>query len=75
MKKSFYKIIEENTEQIVAIVSHGDPLAFLIDAIEHPEREVKSIRILINQPDYPQKGQAVKIILDENGKFVSKEFI
>lgn len=75
MKGVFDKVISENTGKTVALVSHGDPMVLLIDAIEHPEREVKSINILFKQPDYPQKGEAVKVVLDEKGRFVSKEFI
>jgi len=75
MKKVLFKITDNNFGKNIAIVSHGDPLQFLIYALGHPEeKRVLPMNVLVKD-NYPQKGQAVKIILDQNEKLIEKEYI
>lgn len=74
MIKAFDKIVKENKGRTVAILSHGDPLRFLLYKIENPKMKVLPMNVLV-KTDYPKKGEAVKIVLDNNDNFIDKEFI
>lgn len=70
----FDAVIKENPGSVSAIVSHGDPLRFLIYTIEHPGEEVPSMSILY-KTSYLQKGGAAKVIVGSNGQFESIAYI
>jgi len=73
MRNVFDKVVEENQGQIVAIVSHGDPIRFLIQNLEHPNQETPSMHILV-KTKYPKKGRAIKVLV-ENDKIKEIEYI
>jgi len=74
MENAFRNIVKSNKGKTVAIVSHGDPIRFLLYRLDHLGEKVPSVSTLIDE-EYVQKGKAVKIIVDETGKVVEKTFL
>lgn len=74
MKKTFDLVISENKSKTVAIVSHGDPLGFLLYKLTNPG-EVMPFSSILKKTEFIQKGEAVKIVLDNEGKILEKELI
>ncbi|RJQ36269.1 histidine phosphatase family protein [Candidatus Microgenomates bacterium] len=74
MRSAFYKIAKENKGKTVGMVSHGDPIKFLIYVLQHPGEIVPPMYVL-TKDNYPQKGQAVKVVLDENDKVLEMNFV
>lgn len=74
MTRTFYKIAKENNGKTVAILSHGDPLRFLLYRLDKPSGKVPGMNILI-KTGYPKKGEAVKVVLNKNLKVVEKVFL
>ncbi len=62
------KVIKTYPGKTIFIVSHGDPLAWLIWKLLHPTDPIPSI--LDIQDTYPQQGQARQVLFDENGKLL-----
>lgn len=71
VKDAFKKIVIKNKGGSLVIVSHGDPLQFLLYFLLNPGKKVPSMNILANK-NYPPKGSAVKLTLDENLKVIEK---
>lgn len=59
----------------VALVSHGDPIRFLLYKLENPDSTVIPGMNVLSKTDYLPKGHAWKLSLDEQGNFLSKELI
>lgn len=74
VKDVFKKIVLKNRGKVVAIVSHGDPIQFLLYALSNPEEEVSSMNILINK-NYPPKGSATRLIVDDQMQILNRELI
>ena len=74
MKNVFDKVFKENVGKTVAIVSHGDPIRFLLYRLQHPFEEVPSMHVLVHT-NYPKKAEAVKLVIDTQEKLVSMQFI
>ncbi len=74
MSGVFDTVVRENRGGVSAIISHGDPLRFLIYALEHPGENVLSMNILY-KTSYLQKGGAAKVIVGSNGQFESIAYI
>lgn len=69
----FQNVLQENKNHCVAIVSHGDPLRFLIEKITHPDKEMPPMSKLTGT--YIEKGEARKYIYDENMQIMEKQTI
>lgn len=74
MKDTFNSIVKENKGKTAIIVSHGDPLQFLLYVLTNPDKKVPSMNILAGE-SYPTKGSATKLVLDENAKLIDREVI
>lgn len=74
MKKTFDLVVRENEGKIVAIVSHGDPLGFLLYKLTNPEEVMPYISIL-KKTEYMNKGEALKIVINGQGDIIQKELI
>lgn len=61
---------ESNGEETIAMISHGDTLSALRWSLTH-STPPRSYREMV-QAFYLQKGEALKIILDENLKFIGE---
>lgn len=59
---------------VSVIVSHGDPIAFLVDALLHPGKPLRSI-IALRNDTFLQKGQAWRIVCDMHGNVVSRSVV
>lgn len=59
---------------IICMVSHGDPLAFLVDAFHHSGKQSSTIEEL-KKDIYLLRGEAWRIVLDEEDTLVSTERI
>ncbi len=74
MKKVFRKIVSGNKGKIIVIISHGDPIQFLLYSLEHPTVEIPSMDTIANQ-NYPPKGSVVRLVIDENGSLTKKTIL
>lgn len=74
MKRAFDKAVSENTGKCVAIVSHGDPIWFLLHNLLSPQVPIPLPSVFRHQ-DYPEKGSAVRIIVSGNFEIMSKEVV
>lgn len=74
MRRAFSKMVSENAGRSIAIVSHGDPIQFLLFKIKHPGEPVPPMNILASK-DYPPKGSAERLTVDEDGKVLDTERI
>lgn len=74
MKKTFDRIVKNNLGKTVAIVSHGDPIQFLLFKLSNPNKKVPSMSILVNE-NYPPKGRATKIVVNEKGVVTERKLI
>jgi broad specificity phosphatase PhoE len=66
--------IESFYNGIICIVSHGDPLAFLVDALHHSGKQTQTIDEL-KKDIYLLRGEAWRIILDETLRISESERI
>lgn len=74
MYEVYDRIIRNNQGKNVVIVSHGDPIRFLLFAIEHPDEIAPSMHILA-KTEYPNKGAVVKITVGDNFEYLGKEVL
>ncbi len=74
LKKVFKKIALKNKGNRVAIVSHGDPIQFLLYYLLNPGKIIPSMNILASK-NYPPKGSAVKLVLDKNLDVIERAII
>lgn len=74
VKNAFEKIFSENKGRVIAIVSHGDPLQFLLYALFHPGEKIPSMNVLAKQ-NYPPKGSAVQLVIDDRMKILNRKEI
>lgn len=73
MMKSFKEIVEMSQGTIPLIVSHGDPIIFLLFCLENPGKKLPPVGEIIRLGYRLNKGYAVKLILDESLKVVLRE--
>lgn len=66
------KAVKQYQGKTVFVVTHGDPSAFSMWRLLHPEGELPSISELAKN-EYLKKGEAFRIVFDGNGKVVEKE--
>ena len=74
MLREVKKIREENIGKTVIVISHGDPLRFLLYGLNNPDKPIPLIGKL-KRSYYPEKGEGWKMVFDENGKIIEKEAI
>lgn len=74
MERTFWKIAKKNKGKISLIVSHGDPLRFLLFRLFNRNSPVMPISKEIDS-NYVAKGQGVKLILDKAGKIIEKKYL
>ena len=75
MFRAYQKAIS-NISDSIALVSHGDPILFLLYKLENPDSsEIPMADIIKNTIDYLSKGHAWKLLLDEKANLLSKEII
>jgi hypothetical protein len=58
-------MVEQYSEKTLFFVSHGDPIAFLGWVLLHPGENMPVAIELEHSLNYPQKGEAWKIIINE----------
>jgi broad specificity phosphatase PhoE len=72
------KIVKEAVDtyagSIVCLVSHGDPLAFLVDGLHHGGKHTTTIDIL-KKDTYLLRGEAWRVVLDDELKLIETERI
>lgn len=74
MKEAFFDIFHKEKEHIFAIVSHGDPIRSLIHVLEYPSKPFSGVEGFYRH-DYLKKGEAWKLILNEQGNLLQKTLI
>lgn len=67
-------IKQDHRGKTVFVVGHGDPFAFTIWRLLHPEGNLPSIATLLKDA-YLDKGEAWKIVLDRKGRVLESEII
>lgn len=72
---SFYTKAISSGKNCIALVSHGDPIRFLLYKIENPNSSSIPGMDVLSKIDYLPKGRAWKLSLDDKGNFLSKELI
>lgn len=73
VKNAFFKILKSNQGKTIIILSHGDPIRFLLFCLLNPGKKVPPI-IKLAKEFFPAKGSAVRLVL-ENGRVLEKEYI
>jgi 2,3-bisphosphoglycerate-dependent phosphoglycerate mutase len=71
---AFTQIISAETE-VPLIVSHGDPIIFLLYILENPGKRIPPVGKIIDMGYRIEKGQGFILTLDDSGKPISKELI
>ena len=66
------EIRKKHRGETVFIVGHGDPLAFSLWRLLHPEGKLPSI-VELGKSDYLKKGEARKFVFDEAGRVLENE--
>lgn len=74
MLKIVEQIRRENAGRTVAVLSHGDPLRFLLFCLENPDKPIPPMGELL-QSYYPQKGEGWKMVFDKNGKIIERQLV
>lgn len=69
MKGVIAGILEQHKGETVFVVSHGDPTAFTMWNLTHPDEPLPTIAELAKN-NYLKKGEAWKIVFDEPGKVI-----
>lgn len=72
MQKVFEKVANENQGKTVAIVSHADPLRLLLYRLENPGKKAPFVFKLLDN-DLINKGQAMKLVVDDKNKILEKK--
>lgn len=68
------KIVMENKEKLIAVVSHGDAIRTLIFRLEHPDKKIPTMAELFAY-DYLDKGEAWCVTFDDEIHLIEKEYI
>ncbi len=72
------KVVKEAMQMykqgIICLVSHGDPLAFLVDALHHEGKQTATIDEL-KKDTYLLRGEAWRVVLEPNMKVIETERI
>jgi len=72
VKRAFFEIFKKNEGKTIIIVSHGNPIYFLLFYLLNPLKKIPPMKVLLR--NYPEKGSAVKLVI-EDGKVLEKEYI
>lgn len=70
-----YKKAVAQNKKCIALVSHGDPIRFLIYRLENPDSSTIPGMNMLEKTDYLPKGHAWKLFVNEYGSLLSKEII
>lgn len=69
------KILHEEKKENVAIISHGDPLRFLLCKILHPEeKEIPPVWSLPTEY-FLRRGEVLRLVVDDVGKVLDQKRI
>lgn len=60
--------------QVSAIVSHGDPIAFTVDALLRPGKPLRAIAEL-REDTYLQRGQAWRLVCNESSQVIARSIV
>lgn len=74
MYEGFGDLVRRNQGKTVALVSHGDPIRFLMFRLEHPAGEIPNMSIL-SKENYLKRGEAFCVTLDDEGNMVETELL
>lgn len=74
IRNAFFKIIRKNSGDIIAIVSHGDPIAFLLYTLMRPNGTMPQAWELEGK-SYPKKGSVVRLLLSSDGNLLKKDVL
>jgi broad specificity phosphatase PhoE len=78
MMSAINDVLGKRQGKTVFIVSHGDPTAFAMWQLLNPGKSLPSLRELTNEKGrvvYLEKGEAWRILFDEDGSVVEHEHI
>lgn len=78
MVESIKGIFKKHKGKTIFVVSHGDPTAFAMWQLLNPGKSLPTLRELKQERGrvpYLEKGEAWKIMLDEQGNIISHEHI
>ncbi len=75
MMKVFRMVQKENEHGFPLVVSHGDPLAFLLFRLENPQKPLPSIGSILQEGYNIEKGEELYLVFDNSGKITKKERI
>lgn len=75
MYESFKKIVKEGKGKAIAIISHGHPLRLLLFKLENVHAKIIPRIGSLEDKDYLEKGEAMKLIIDANGSIIGKKRI
>lgn len=67
--------IKNQNKNVPLIVGHGDPLAFLLYALDNPGKNIISISEILKKDYGLEKGEAVILTIDEHDKITEKKLI
>lgn len=74
MMKIVKRIREENQGKTILIVSHGDPLRFLLFGITH-SNQIPPPMGELKRSYYPEKGGGWKMVFNKDGNILETKFI
>ncbi len=73
MLKAFRMVQKENEHGFPLVVSHGDPLAFLLFRLENSQKPLPSIGSILQEGYNIEKGEGMYLVFDNSGKITKKE--
>lgn len=74
MSNGFSDLVKRNEGKTVALISHGDPIRFLMFRLQDPEGEIPNMSIL-SKDGYLKRGEAFRVILDTEGRLLETELL
>lgn len=69
MSEGFTNLVKRSEGKTIAIISHGDPIRFLMFRLENPKGEIPNMSIL-SKENYLKRGEAFCITLDNEEKML-----
>lgn len=74
MSDGFFDLVKRNEGKTIALISHGDPIRFLMFRLVDPLGEVPNMSIL-SKEGYLKRGEAFCITMSNEGKIENTELI
>ena len=68
-------IRKNHEDKTIFVIGHGDPLSFALWRLIHPEGDLPTVPQMEAEGSYLQKGDAAKLVLDNEGRLVAHMLI